>query len=212
MAEGRKSKQSQDRAITLFEQKIKPYWRQVLWVVVLALLLAVVLYRFRESRRQLLAIGYSRLDSATSVEDLRSLALDYEGDQIGALAALRQGAKLMAEERFEEAASVFRRATEVYGAPNLVLPAWLGLAYALESQGDFAEAARSFQAAAEQPGTTANQLASAWCGVGRNLLAIGGREEARSAFERVLGLGEHGPYTEQARQFLQDQAALPTNP
>lgn len=202
-SQAKANNQAEYQVITFLEKKIRPYWRQFAWALFLLIVSGVALGRFMESRRALAAAGYRRLDTADSVEELRILAAEYETRPIAALARLRKGEKLLEANQYEEAIAAFRMVESEFSDPRYLIPARLGLGYALEAEGRKADAMQTFQKLASLPETDLPTRIAAWFGVGRNAFALDRMEPAKQAFETVLELVDEGYYASQSRQLLQ---------
>ncbi len=196
---------AEDQVVSFFEQRIRPHWRQGLWAVLVLILGLMIGFRYVQGRQQSMAMAYSRLDLAESVEELRLLSVEYAGREIAAMALLRKANMLLEDaDKQAEAAAVFTRVANDFPQSRFHDSARLGLAYSLESTEDFKGALDTFRQLATSGQADTNLAANAWCGVGRNALALGDAEEARKAFERALAMTDRGPYANQARQFLDD--------
>ncbi len=195
---------AEDRVVTLFERRIKPRWRQALWALAMLILLAIIVFNFSRARWQRLATGYARLDTAGSVEALADLAVEFDRQEIAALAQLRKGRMLMEEEKYQQAFLAFEQVENSFAKPRFLIPAQLGQAYAMEAQEDHRTAERTFRHLLEHPQVDHAVQVAAWCGAGRNALALDQLDAAKQAFRRVLELADQGPYAQQARLFLRD--------
>lgn len=191
--------------ITFFEEKIVPYWRPLLWGLLVIILAVLLIFRFVATREAELTAAYSRLDAADSIEELEILAAEYKGQSISAMALLRKGNLLLQEEqKYEAAGAAFAEVASAFPAEEYRIPALLGQAYALEAQEKFNNALNVFQKIIEQAEVKLSVQTAAWSGIGRNALALNRTDEAHQAFSNVLDLVDNGPYVEQARELLRD--------
>ncbi len=204
-AGGKANNAAEYQVITFFEEYIAPYWRPLLWGLLVIILAALLAFRFIATREAERAAAYSRLDTAGSSEELAILAAEYESQELSAMALLRKGNMLLQEEQnYEEAAAAFAQVAKEFSAEEYRIPALLGQAYALEAQEKFAEALTVFEKIIEQSDGQLSVQTAAWSGKGRNALALKREDEAQQAFSNVLDLVDNGPYAEQAREFLRD--------
>ncbi len=194
----------EQKFIHFIETKVTPYWRQIIWATLIIGLLAVLGVRLVIQRETEKAVAFGRLDHAESIEELRLLAEEFQGDKIAAMALLRQGRLLLQEEEdYAEAENVFSQVLEDFNDPEYRLPALLGQAYAREAQENYDRALTDFEMIAEQADEDdLTVLIIAWSGVGRNAAAVGREEKARQALNKVKENAEHGPYFEQAERLL----------
>jgi len=190
--------------INFFETRIRPRWRMGVWIILIVLLLVVVVFRFQQSRHEELLNAYLRLDSATEAEELKMLASDNPDSEIAAISLLRSGRMFMKNENAEEAISVYEKILKNEQYSRYHQSARTGLAYAYETNGKHERALENFRALTELPDQDKVTLAAAWCGVGRNYLAMNREDRAHSAFERVVELAENSPYASQARQLMKN--------
>lgn len=181
--------------------RLKPHARAI-GVGAAAVGIAVVAGVWSLSNRQTaLADGYAALQTATSADALKDLAVKYKGTPVGEQAAFAVAKHLFEAGSFDEAGSRFQLFTGEYPASTLATRARLGLAYALESGGKQAPAEKKFAAFASEI-TSPELSAEGYVGAGRCAQAQGKAPEAEKWFKAAVSSGASGIYRYQALEAL----------
>ena len=189
--------------------QIFPNLKNLLLGLCILLLIGALLHTWQKAQKEDLAVAFTRLNEAQSVDELQEIAEKYKGKKPGELAAFKRAQKLFEEEKFGEARDAFAAFLEAYPASEQRLDAQLGRAYSLEAEGEYEQAAETFVSVAEEAGTAFLE-AEAWVGAGRCARTLDDPDNARTYYENAVSTASGGLFVDRASEALQQVAAAAT--
>lgn len=181
---------------------IKTYGRSVVFGTLAALVLIVGVSWFKVRRARQEADARALLNGATLPEQLAAVRERYPDTSAAPLAALREGAMLAGQGRWDEALQVFEQFRKDRPDHFFRPAADLNVALCLESAGRAEEALKEYERfVAGQGGHYL--LPIAVLGQGRCLNQTGRADEARAVLEDFLAAYPKSNWTDQAEAALQ---------
>lgn len=191
-------------------------------LVVVAVLLAIFLYRMWEQKKeqeaylkfyraqesyQMARSPYregSPAEYRTALDQLNEVIKEYPGTTSGRFALLYRGNIQLRMGQWEESVKSYQAYLEKPGAEKLYqFFAWEGLGYAYEGKKDYAKAMEAFQRAAalgEQ-----YKLGEAYLGMGRCYERMGKEKEAVESYKKFLAMS---PQSQMANMILRKVSLL----
>lgn len=138
---------------------------------------------------------------AKTADDFRAVIKEYPGTPAGGDAALRLGALLREEKKYDESAAVLREFVEKYPGHPLASGGWTSLATTYEAQGKLAEALQAnTTATSKYPDAYTTPIAL--LAQARIYAAQGKTDDARRTYQDVAGRFQQSIYGRQAIREL----------
>jgi predicted negative regulator of RcsB-dependent stress response len=189
-------------------QWVKTYGRSIVFGILCALVLIVGVSWYKVRRAQQEEDARALLQGATTPEQLTALRERFPGTTTAPLAALREGALLAGQGRWDDALRVFEQFRKDHPDHFFRPAADLNVALCLESAARTEEALKEYERfASGQSGHYLQPIAV--LGRGRCLSQTGRADEARTVLEDFLAAHPKSNWTDQAEAALQ---ALPRAP
>jgi TolA-binding protein len=178
----------------IYKTKILTYAGIILTGLIIFAAIQLIDYRRAQGSQSL-------YEQAKTADDFRAVIQQYPGTPVAGDAALRLGALLREEKKFDESAAVLRNFAEKYPGHPLAAGGWTSLGATYETQGKLDDALQA-NASAISKYPEAYTTPIAMMAQARIYAAQGKKEEARRTYQDVASRFQQSIYGRQAMREI----------